>query len=105
MEVVAAVFGVGALIGGLLTYSGIKVFSDTPSTAHVNTIVKNEIAAHVEADNTHEVFQNNIISIIIAAVAFGAAVFAISKIVTGVRAVRRYNANRNINNNAIEIDA
>lgn len=105
MAIVAAILGASALIGGLCTYTGIKLFSDTPSTAHVNTIVKNEIAAHVEADNTHEGFQNNIISVFIAAVVFGIAIFVLRYAVAGIRAVRRYNANpNNNNNNAINID-
>lgn len=107
MAVVAAVLGVTALIGGLCTYTGIKIFSDSPSKDHVTTIVKNEIAAHIDADNTHENFQNNILSVIVAAVVFGIAIYALRYVINGIRAIRRFNANNNNennNNNAINID-
>lgn len=99
MAIVAAVLGVSALIGGLCTYTGVKIFSDAPSTAHVNTIVKNEIAAHIDADNTHESFQNNIITVAIAAVIFVFTFFAVRYAVKVCKSTRRDNTN----NNAVEI--
>lgn len=86
---------VGAGIGALVTYAGSKFFADSPSTAHVQTIVKNQIAAHIDADNTHEVFQNNIITIILAAVALVGTLFVLRYAVIGIRAVRQQNNNNN----------
>lgn len=105
MAVVAAVLGGCALFGGLCTYAGIKFFQDTPSTDHVTTIVKNEIAAHIDADNTHETFQNNTITIIVAVIGIVFILLVLRSTVITIQKFRRFNADNNNNNNAVSIDA
>lgn len=103
---IAGLVAAGAGIGSLVTYAGTKFFSDSPSKDHVQTIVKNEIAAHVVDDSNHEIFQNNIITILIGAVVFAGVLFIIRYAVIGFKAARR-NRNENNNNNnmhAINID-
>lgn len=105
--IIGGFLAAAAAVGGLVTYSGVKFFESSPSTAHVQTIVKNEIAAHVEADNSHETFQNNIITILIGAVAFAFVLGILRYAIIGIKAVRRNNNNNNNNDHnmhAINID-
>lgn len=108
MAIIAGILAAGAAIGSLLTYSGTKLFSDSPSTSHVQTIVKNEIAAHVDADNTHEAFQNNLIIIVIGVVALICILSILRYAVIGFRVAKRSrssnNNGENHNMNAINID-
>lgn len=107
---IAGLIAAGAAVGSLMTYSGTKIFSDSPTTSHVQTIVKNEIAAHVDADDDHETFQNNIITILIGAVSFVLVLVILYFAIIGIKAVRRNRNNTNNNNNnnhnmhAINID-
>lgn len=104
--IVTGIIAVSAGIGSLLTYSGVKYFSDSPTTTHVQTIVQNQIAAHIDADNNHETFQNNIISLIIGAVAVAGVLMVVRYAVIGIRASRRNNDNNKSNNmHAINIEA
>lgn len=106
--IIGGLIAAGAGIGALVTYAGTKIFADSPSTAHVQTIVSNQIAAHVDADNNHEVFQNNIITILLGAAAFAFALSVLRFAVIGIRAARRNknnNNNKNTEMHAINIDA
>lgn len=107
--IIGSILAVGAGVGSLLTYSGIKLFSDSPSKDHVQTIVKNEIAAHIDADSDHETFQNQIITILVGAVAIVALLLILYFAAIGfktARRIRRENNNNNNNNmNAIDIEA
>lgn len=101
---IAGLVAAGVGLGSLITYSSTKIFGDSPTTSHVQTIVKNEIAAHVDNDDTHEAFQNNIIVILIGAVVFVVALGILRYAIIGLRVVRRNN-NRNNNNNDINMHA
>lgn len=104
---IAGIIAAGAGIGSLLTYSGVKFFADSPSKEHVQTVVKNEIAAHIDADGEHETFQNQLLIILVAIVAFAAVLFILHYVVIGVRTARqiRRENNNNVNMHAINIDA
>lgn len=103
---IAGIIAVGAGLGSLVTYAGTKFFADTPSTSHVQTLVQNQIAAHIDADNSHEAFQNNIMTTIIGAVVFAGTLCVLRYAVIGIREARRNNNNNNNNElNAINIDA
>lgn len=56
---VAGVLSVAALIGGLTTYSGIKMFEkSSPTAEHVGTLVNNQFLTKEIIDQHHESMQN-----------------------------------------------
>lgn len=103
---IAGILAVGAGIGSLLTYAGVKFFEDTPTKDHVQTVVKNEIAAHIDADSEHELFQNQILQILVGAIAIFAILFIAHYTILGVRTARQIRRENNENHNmhAINID-
>lgn len=102
--IIAGIIAAGAGVGSLLTYAGVKFFDDSPSKDHVQTVVKNEIAAHIDADSEHESIQNQLLLILFGAVVFAAALFIIRYTIIGVRTARQIRRENNNNNNAQAID-
>lgn len=106
MALIVIGLGLGcAAIGGLLTYSGIHLFSDTSSTNHVHTIVANQISAHIDRDNQHESFQNSILIVIIGAVVAVGILFVLRYAAIGVMEARRGRKNNNNDNNGQILEA
>lgn len=99
---IAGIVAGGAAIGSLLTYAGTKFFSDAPTKEHVQTVIKNEIAAQVVADTHHENFQNNVLTILIGAVASAGILIVLRYAAIGIMAARRNQNNEN-NNRAAQI--
>lgn len=87
--VIAIIAGTNFAIGGLFSYATKNFFEDTPSKEHVNTMVQNHIDAHIQADNAHETFQNNVITIAFAIVMLIGVVIILNVIYKAMRSNRR----------------